>query len=58
MSKKENKRELLKGKVVDLVKEFIKTEGGITYVDLEKLFGSAGCFEVATALAQMRLKLL
>jgi hypothetical protein len=35
----ESKREILKDKVVDLVKEFIKTEGGLTQKDLSILFG-------------------
>jgi len=31
----ENKREILRDKVVDLVREFIKTECGITIYDLD-----------------------
>jgi hypothetical protein len=34
------KREQLKEKVVALVKEFIKTEGGISQDDLQVLFGN------------------
>jgi hypothetical protein len=55
MSEDKAKRELLKDKVVDLVRTFIKTEGGITPYDLEALFGpiSPVCQvnEVANALA-------
>ncbi len=61
MSESQNKRELLKDKVINLVKEFIKTEGGITPYDLEALFGSispASQFnEVAIALAEMPILL-
>jgi len=50
-----SKREILKDKVVQLVKEFINTEGGITPYDLEALFGSISPVsqfnEVANALA-------
>jgi hypothetical protein len=56
MSKDVSKHELLRDKVVDLVKEFIKTEGGITAYDLEALFGSispiSGFNEVAATLAK------
>jgi hypothetical protein len=51
----QNKREILKEKVVILVKEFVKTEGGITSYDLQKLFGSPGTTpwaEVADALGE------
>ncbi len=34
-------REVLKKKVVDLVKNFMETEGGITKQDLQILFGNA-----------------
>lgn len=57
MSKDPINRELLRDKVVDLVKEFIETEGGIELYDLLYLFG-APCpaketHGVATALAQL-----
>lgn len=42
----ENKREILKDKVVALVKDFIKTEGGITHRDLIRLFGPSHPIEV------------
>ncbi len=35
----ESKREIIKDKVVLLVKEFLTNEGGITHYDLEALFG-------------------
>lgn len=35
----ESKKELLKEKVVALVKDFVKTEGGITHRDLIRIFG-------------------
>jgi hypothetical protein len=54
-------REILKDKVVQLVKEFIKTEGGITPYDLEALFGSISPVsqfnEVANALAKNLISL-
>jgi hypothetical protein len=46
----ENKKEILKGKVVALVKDFIKTEGGIKLADIEALFGHNPHYEVITAL--------
>ncbi|MGA7577534.1 MAG: hypothetical protein ACLQUW_15850 [Desulfobaccales bacterium] len=61
MSKTESKREILKDKVVELVKEFIKTEGGISPYDLEVLFGSISPIsefnEVATTLGQAHVSL-
>jgi hypothetical protein len=58
---KKSKREILKTQVVELVKEFIKTKGGITPYDLEALFGSMSPVcqfnEVAAALGQMELSL-
>lgn len=36
----QSKKEILKDKVVALVKDFIQTEGGITQDDLEILFGN------------------
>ena len=35
----QSKKDILKDKVVALVKDFIKTEGGITSNDLRSLFG-------------------
>jgi hypothetical protein len=48
-----NKKEQLKEKVVNLVKEFVETEGGITVSDLQALFGESKLLgnEVAAALA-------
>jgi len=46
----ESKRELLKDKVIILIKEFLKTEGGITLKDLSSLFGPG---EVKTALGEL-----
>lgn len=61
MAEQESKREILKDKVLNLIKEFIKTEGGITPYDLEALFGSISpaCQfnEVATALAEIPISL-
>ena len=48
----ESKREALKEKVVNLVKEFIQKEGGITLKDLEALFGIYPHQEIITALYQ------
>jgi hypothetical protein len=44
------KKDQLKERVVALVKEFVKTEGGITLKDLEALFGLYPHQEVITAL--------
>jgi hypothetical protein len=51
----QNKREILKDKVVALVKDFVKTEGGITQKDLQLLFEgfSAMPGEVAATLSEM-----
>lgn len=54
MTHHKSKRELLKNKVVDLVKDFIKTEGGITGYDLQALFGPVSLYnEIATALGEL-----
>jgi len=45
-----SKREQLKDKVIALVKEFVKTEGGISLSDLEALFGLYPHQEIITAL--------
>lgn len=56
MSDLESKRELLKDKVVNLVKEFIKREGGITPNDIHSLFGVPFVNgDVATALGELPL---
>jgi hypothetical protein len=52
------KREQLKGKVVALVKDFIKNEGGITHRDLIRIFGPSHPIEVdriATILDQEKI---
>lgn len=50
----EEQREILKQKVLKLVKNFAETEGGVTSFDLQILFGnpveSIGCSEVFSAL--------
>lgn len=56
MSQELKKSELLKDKVVDLVKRFVNTEGGITQYDLKILFGERPHQEVATALAEVPIK--
>lgn len=57
MSEELNKRELLKDKVVDLVKEFIKTEGGINPNDIQALFGPPLIHsELATALGELPIR--
>jgi len=47
-------REILKQRVVEVVKDFVETEGGITEFDLQILFGnpveSIGCNQVSSAL--------
>lgn len=49
---KQNKKEILKDKVVALVKEFVQTEGSINLEDLEELFGIRGQHEIAAALGK------
>lgn len=56
----ESPKERLKIKVVSLVKEFVKTEGGVTIFDLLALFGNPveinGINEISSTLAaEMRL---
>jgi hypothetical protein len=51
-TQEQNKREVLKNKVVALVKDFVKTEGGIKLEDFEELFGMRGQHEVAAALGK------
>jgi hypothetical protein len=56
----ESKKEILKDKVVQLVKEFMASEGGITPYDLEALFGSISPVvnnEIANALAMELISL-
>jgi len=57
MNNDQSKRELLKDKVIDLVKEFIKTEGGISPNDIQFLFGMPYVHgEVATALSDLPIR--
>ena len=49
----ESKSELLKDKVVDLVKKFVENEGGISQIDLERLFGNYNLSAVSSALAAL-----
>ncbi len=62
MEKIDNKREVLKDKVVKLVREFMAKEGGITIFDLHALFGlpspTDDYNEVATALAILPISLM
>lgn len=53
MSQNISKREILRDKVVDLVKEFINTEGGITDYDLKRLFGYHGAVQMALGQIQI-----
>ncbi|MGO9622574.1 MAG: hypothetical protein ACLPT6_14355 [Desulfobaccales bacterium] len=48
----QSKKEILKDRVVTLVKEFVQAEGGITLVDIEALFGHNPHYEVIAALYQ------
>ncbi len=45
-----DKKDILKQKVVELVKEFVKTEGGISLADLRAFFGLYPHQEIITAL--------
>lgn len=57
----QSKRDILKDKVVALVKDFVKTEGGITHRDLIRLFGPSHPIEVdriATILDQEEISFL
>ena len=52
-------REVLKQKIVDLVKNFMETEGGITKNDLQMLFGNpTGSIGQNECYAAFRLNLL
>ena len=52
-----SKREILKDRVVNLVKQFIKAEGGISPNDVQALFGPPLLnSEVATALGQLPIR--
>lgn len=50
-----NKREQLKEKVIALIKDFIKTEGGITIADLQRLFGDSPHCEIANILLSLNV---
>lgn len=50
-----SKREVLREKVVDLVKEFVKTENGITGADLDVLFGPPVYSELAKSLRDLKV---
>jgi len=54
-----DKKDQLKDKVVALVKEFVKTEGGITQNDLRVLFGDpfSPSAEVAAVLSKLPISL-
>lgn len=61
----QSKREILKDKVIALVNEFVKTEGGITSVDLQMLFGppcspfgGPPLYEIAYAIGQKEITLV
>jgi hypothetical protein len=60
-TQQQSKREILKDKVVALVKDFLTNEGEITFCDLENLFGHPSLAnnenEVATALAELPISL-
>jgi hypothetical protein len=43
----QNKKEMLQEKVVETIKEFVAKEGGITFIDLETLFGRDSKFMAA-----------
>lgn len=51
----QSKKEILKDKVVALVKDFVKTEGGITIADIQKLFGDSPHCEIVTALLSLKV---
>lgn len=53
----DSKRDMLKEKVVAVVKDFVKTEGGITSNDLRALFGECKLLgnEIAAALDHLIL---
>jgi hypothetical protein len=53
MNESKSNREILKDQVVELVKEFIKTEGGITADDLKKLFGHHSVVQMALGQVQI-----
>lgn len=53
MPEEKSKQEILRGQVVELVKVFVASEGGITISDIRVLFGHPDGFDqnVASALA-------
>ena len=58
-TKAQNKKEILREKVVDLVKDFVKTEGGISQNDLRVLFGDPlhPYSQIAAALGELPILL-
>jgi hypothetical protein len=58
MPEEKSNREILRSLVVDLVKEFVASEGGITMSDIGVLFGPPDGFakNVTSALASLPLK--
>jgi hypothetical protein len=59
--KDKSKKEILRDKVITLVKDFLINKGGITACDLESLFGSPSLAnntnEVATGIGQLFISL-
>lgn len=54
MSPSKSKREILKAQIIELVKEFVKKEGGITGYDIQALFGPVSLYnEIATELGNV-----
>jgi hypothetical protein len=51
----QSKKDILKDKVVALVKDFVQIEGGITQFDLWELFGFHNDHEIAASLAKLFL---
>jgi hypothetical protein len=43
----QSKKEMLQQKIVEMVKEFVAQEGGISFIDLENLFGRDSKFMAA-----------
>ncbi|MBI4964107.1 MAG: hypothetical protein HY913_12580 [Desulfomonile tiedjei] len=53
MTEQKSKREVLRDKMVDLVKMFVKAEGDITQADIEALFGYKSSSEMAAYLSSL-----
>ncbi len=52
-----SKKEVLENKVVALVKEFVKTEGGVNMKDIEEIFGLSRYSPITAALMELPISI-